>query len=106
MTVKAPDSASIHASAILSYKDQYVECFANFRSKPTACFGTSEDARTIGVIQGGWKMEVVIDLHQIKSPHDFYDQLTKQVDFGAFFGNNLNAFWDYIGLLEEKNIFY
>lgn len=47
-------------------------------------------------------MEVVIDLHQIKSPHDFYEQLTKQVDFGAFFGRNLDALWDYIDLLEEK----
>lgn len=49
-------------------------------------------------------MEVVIDLHQIKSPHDFYEQLTKQVDFGAFFGRNLDALWDYIDLLEEKKI--
>lgn len=50
-------------------------------------------------------MEVVIDLQQINTPHDFYEQLTKQVDFGAFFGKNLNAFWDYIGLLEEKILF-
>lgn len=49
-------------------------------------------------------MEVVIDLKQMKSPNDFYEQLVRQVDFGVFFGRNLNAFWDYIGLLEEKEI--
>jgi len=26
----------------------------------------------------------------------------KQVDFGEFFGRNLDAFWDDIGLLYEK----
>lgn len=49
-------------------------------------------------------MEVVIDLNLIKTSDDFYDQLASQVDFGPFFGRNLDAFWDYIGLLEEKKL--
>lgn len=48
-------------------------------------------------------MEVVIDLKVISIPNDFYEQLTSQVDFGPFFGRNLDAFWDFMDLLEEKN---
>ncbi|QLB16202.1 hypothetical protein A6B40_00675 [Mannheimia varigena] len=50
-------------------------------------------------------MEVVIDLQKIKSPHDFYEQLTQQVDFGAFFGRNLDAFWDILTCWKKKILF-
>lgn len=51
-------------------------------------------------------MEVIIDLGLMSSKDDFYTQLTKQVDFGEFFGCNLNALWDYIDLLEGKRIIF
>lgn len=50
---------------------------------------------------------VIIDLSKIEKADDFYDQLLQQVpDFGDFFGRNLNAFWDYIGLLGGKNVVF
>ena len=51
-------------------------------------------------------MEVIIDCSLLFDEDDFYIQLTKQVDFGEFFGRNLDAFWDYIGLLYEKKIIF
>lgn len=51
-------------------------------------------------------MEVIIDLKLIKNPDDFYNQLTYQVDFGPFFGRNLDAFWDYIDLLEGEKVLF
>lgn len=51
-------------------------------------------------------MEVVIDLKLMETPTDFYDQLTSQVDFGPFFGRNLDAFWDFIDLLEGEKIIF
>ena len=48
-------------------------------------------------------MEVIIDCSLLLDEEDFYTQLIKHVDFGEFFGRNLDAFWDYIGLLYEKN---
>ena len=51
-------------------------------------------------------MEVIIDCSLLLDEEDFYTQLIKQVDFGEFFGRNLDAFWDYIGLLYEKIIFW
>ena len=51
-------------------------------------------------------MEVIIDCSLLLDEEDFYTQLIKQVDFGEFFGRNLDAFWDYIGLLYEKKIIF
>ena len=51
-------------------------------------------------------MEVIIDCSLLLDDEDFYTQLMKQVDFGEFFGRNLDAFWDYIGLLYEKKIIF
>ena len=51
-------------------------------------------------------MEVIIDCSLLLDEEDFYTQLIKQVDFGEFFGRNLDAFWDDIGLLYEKKIIF
>lgn len=51
-------------------------------------------------------MEIVIDLKKITSNDNFYAQLTSQVDFGEFFGRNLNAFWDCIDLLSGVRIYF
>jgi RNAse (barnase) inhibitor barstar len=51
-------------------------------------------------------MEIVINLKEMTSNDNFYDQLTSQVDFGEFLGRNLNAFWDYIDLLGGVRIYF
>lgn len=48
-------------------------------------------------------MEIIFNGEEISSEKDFYDSLLKQVpEFGQYFGFNLDAFNDYIGLLEGK----
>lgn len=47
-------------------------------------------------------MEVIIDCSLLSNEDDFYSQLTNQIDLGVFFGRNIDAFWDYIGLLYGK----
>ena len=75
----------------------------NENSKNLNCeidaLGTRQETRAI---LGDRKMEVIIDCSLLLDEEDFYTQLIKQVDFGEFFGRNLDAFWDYIGLLYEK----
>ena len=51
-------------------------------------------------------MEVIIDCGLLSDERDFYFQLISQVDFGEFFGCNLDALWDYIGLLYGKKIVF
>jgi RNAse (barnase) inhibitor barstar len=49
-------------------------------------------------------MNIIIDCSQINNKMDFYNQLTKQISFGDFFGNNLDAFRDYISILFGNSI--
>ncbi|MGR6681224.1 barstar family protein, partial [Avibacterium paragallinarum] len=50
-------------------------------------------------------MEIIIDLNKIRCELDFYTQLMSQEkEFGIYFGKNLDALWDYIGLLGGKKI--
>ncbi len=52
-------------------------------------------------------MEIIFNGEEISSEKDFYDSLLKQVpEFGQYFGFNLDAFNDYIGLLEGKKIIW
>ncbi|WP_410586903.1 barstar family protein [Amycolatopsis sp. lyj-23] len=39
-------------------------------------------------------MRVVIDGKAVKSEKDVHDQLKRQLDFGPYYRNNLNALWD------------
>ncbi len=39
-------------------------------------------------------MRVVIDGKSVRSEQDLHDQLNRQLDFGPYYGNNLNALWD------------
>lgn len=39
-------------------------------------------------------MLVVIDGKSVRSEQDVHDQLKRQLDFGPYYGNNLNALWD------------
>jgi ribonuclease inhibitor len=39
-------------------------------------------------------MRVVIDGKSVRSEQDLHDQLKRQLDFGPYYGNNLNALWD------------
>jgi ribonuclease inhibitor len=39
-------------------------------------------------------MRVVIDGKSVRSEQDVHDQLKAQLDFGPYYGNNLNALWD------------
>ncbi|MFZ7107937.1 barstar family protein [Avibacterium avium] len=52
-------------------------------------------------------MEIIIDLNKIRCESDFYTQLMSQEkEFGIYFGKNLDALWDYIGLLGGKKIIF
>lgn len=52
-------------------------------------------------------MEIIIEGKEIFSPDDFYKQLSKQVpELGEYFGNNLDALWDYIDIFDGKTIIW
>jgi ribonuclease inhibitor len=39
-------------------------------------------------------VRVVIDGKTVKSEKDIHGQLSRQLDFGPYYGNNLDALWD------------
>jgi ribonuclease inhibitor len=39
-------------------------------------------------------VRIVIDGESVRSEQDIHDQLKRQLDFGPYYGNNLNALWD------------
>lgn len=44
---------------------------------------------------GNGKMtKVIVDGNEIASEKDFYNAIKNPLDFGPYFGNNLDAFWD------------
>lgn len=52
-------------------------------------------------------MEVIINGRDVLSPEDFYKQLSNQVpELGEYFGNNLDALWDYIDVFDGKTIIW
>lgn len=52
-------------------------------------------------------MEVIIKGRDVLTPEDFYKQLSNQVpELGDYFGNNLDALWDYVDLFDGKTIIW
>ncbi|SMB80004.1 Barstar (barnase inhibitor) [Pasteurella testudinis DSM 23072] len=50
-------------------------------------------------------MEIVLEGIDISNEYDVYFELWKQEpEFGPYFGFNIHALWDYIGLLEGDSI--
>ncbi|WP_051940581.1 barstar family protein [Stenoxybacter acetivorans] len=49
-------------------------------------------------------MRIILEGNQIKTERDFHNQISKLLDFGEYYGNNLNALWDRL-TTEQKPIF-
>jgi ribonuclease inhibitor barstar len=48
--------------------------------------------------------KVVIEGAKIRSEADFHNMMCKYFDFGPYYGNNLNSFWDMLSSGELSNV--
>src|SRR5262245_1680890 len=49
-------------------------------------------------------MRVVLDGRAIQTERDFHQQLARLLDFGPYYGNNLDALWDRISRDVERPV--
>ncbi|WP_037586733.1 barstar family protein [Stenoxybacter acetivorans] len=50
-------------------------------------------------------MDIILEGSKMKTEQDFHNQISKLLDFGEYYGNNLNALWDRLSTDVERPIF-
>ena len=48
--------------------------------------------------------EIILDGDRVQSVDDFHDLLSQMLDFGPYYGRNLNALWDRLSTDVERPI--
>ncbi|WP_431642933.1 barstar family protein [Enterobacter mori] len=48
--------------------------------------------------------EIILDGNRIHSTEDFHDLLSQALDFGPYYGKNLNALWDRLSTDVERPV--
>ncbi len=49
------------------------------------------------------KRHVILDGSKINSENDFHKLMAELLDFGSFYGENLDALWDMMVILPKNN---